>query len=171
MSERMASVMSNPSASMTKQGQKKVDPWMKGSSTQSQGGTPGASMPKQGLLNKSMGQPSTNMPKQNSFGNAPMKGSNQSVGGLGGISGGQSKTFGAQSINSQMLGGFANTSPGSGFSKQSMSSFREGDLSSESYPAQQEYGESQDYGNQNPSDNYYTTEDSSSGSMRDFRGG
>ena len=172
MSERMASVMSNSSAFSSGQ-KKKADPWLKGSSTQSQGGSPGASMPKQGLLNKSMGQPSTNIPKQISFGNAPMKGSSQSVGGQGQperkSSEGQNKTFGAQSINSQMLGGFANTSPGSGFAKQSMSSFREGDLSSESYPTQ-DYGESQNYENQTPSDDYYT-ENSSSGSMRDFRGG
>jgi len=132
---------------------------MKGMNSQQKGSTAGGSsafgangmspsQPKLGQKSNTMGQQSAVMKGQSSgpgpsFNNSP------------GSSTSSNNAFGTASINSQMLDGFS-SSPGSalgsssqGFSKQSVSSFRDGGASNqaESYRANNEMGDSGSYDN------------------------
>lgn len=110
------------------------------------------SQPKLGQKSNTMGQQSAGMKGQSS---GPGPSFNNSPGGSKGVAS-PNKSFGATSINSQMLDGFSPVSPGSalgsssqGFSKQSVSSFRDGGASNqaESYRASNEMGDSGSYDN------------------------
>jgi len=127
---------------------------MKGIDSQQKGSTGGSSafgangmspsQPKLGQKSNIMGQPAGQSSGPGpSFNSSP------------GSSTSPNKSFGATSINSQMLDGFSST-PGSasgsssqGFSKQSVSSFRDGGASNqaESYRASNEMGNSGSYDN------------------------